>query len=184
MVPMRLLPFRAICVLGMNDGDYPRRDPAAGLNQLTAELGTKQRRHGDRSLREDDRYLFLQLFSAASEVFYLSYLGADPRDGSVRESSVLVSELLDAAARYHADPVATARRCGCATRCSSSPRRRLGQGRRGKASDRVDSVIAANGIPQRVERLRAHRSPRAGCGCAGNRRTLQSLSLSELRTSS
>ncbi|MET0893794.1 MAG: exodeoxyribonuclease V subunit gamma [Pseudoxanthomonas sp.] len=109
MVPMRLLPFRAICVLGMNDGDYPRRDPAAGLNQLTAELGTRQRRHGDRSLREDDRYLFLQLFSAASEVFYLSYLGADPRDGSVREPSVLVSELLDTAARYHADPAAAAR---------------------------------------------------------------------------
>lgn len=106
MVPMRLLPFRVLCVLGMNDGDYPRRDPAAGLNQLTAELGTKKRRHGDRSLREDDRYLFLQLFSAASEVFYLSYLGADPRDGSAREPSVLVSELIDVAARYHADVAA------------------------------------------------------------------------------
>ena len=109
MVPMRLLPFRAICVLGMNDGDYPRRDPVAGLNQLTAELGTKQRRRGDRSLREDDRYLFLQLFTAASDVFYLSYLGADPRDGSVREPSVLVSELIDIAACYHADPAATAK---------------------------------------------------------------------------
>ena len=108
MVPMRLLPFRAICVLGMNDGDYPRRDPAAGLNQLTAELGTKQRRHGDRSIREDDRYLFLQLFSAATDVFYLSYLGADPRDGSVREPSVLISELLETAARYHAEPAAAA----------------------------------------------------------------------------
>ena len=104
MVPMRLLPFRAICVLGMNDGDYPRRDPAAGLNQLTAELGTSKRRYGDRSLREDDRYLFLQLFTAATDVFYLSYLGADPRDGSAREPSVLVNELIDVAARYHAEP--------------------------------------------------------------------------------
>ncbi len=104
MVPMRLLPFRALCVLGMNDGDYPRRDPAGGLNQLTAELGTDRRRRGDRSLRDDDRFLFLQLFAAASEVFYLSYLGADPRDGSVREPSLLVSELLDVAADYHADP--------------------------------------------------------------------------------
>jgi exodeoxyribonuclease V gamma subunit len=103
MVPMRLLPFRAICVLGMNDGDYPRRDPGAGLNQLTAELGTSRRRAGDRSLRDDDRFLFLQLFAAAADVFYLSYLGADPRDGSAREPSVLVSELLDVAAGYHAD---------------------------------------------------------------------------------
>ena len=46
MVPMRLLPFRAICLLGMNDGDYPRRDPAAGLNRLVAELGNGQRRAG------------------------------------------------------------------------------------------------------------------------------------------
>ncbi len=106
MVPMRLLPFRVICVLGLDDGQFPRRDPAAGLSRLTAELGTERRRHGDRSLREDDRFLFLQLFASAQDVFYLSYLGADARDGSVREPSVLVSELLDAAAAYHADPAA------------------------------------------------------------------------------
>ncbi|MDQ3228476.1 MAG: exodeoxyribonuclease V subunit gamma, partial [Pseudomonadota bacterium] len=104
MVPMRLLPFRVICVLGVNDGDYPRRDPSAGLNRLAMELTTPKRRYGDRSLRDDDRFLFLQLFAAASDVFYVSWLGADPRDGSVREPSVLVSELLDVAARYHANP--------------------------------------------------------------------------------
>jgi exodeoxyribonuclease V gamma subunit len=104
MVPMRLLPFRVICLLGMDDGDFPRRDPAAGLNQLTAELGTDRRRHGDRSTREDDRFLFLQLFASAQDVFYVSYLGADPRDGSAREPSVLVTELIAAAAEYHADP--------------------------------------------------------------------------------
>jgi len=109
MVPMRLLPFRVICLLGMNDGDYPRRDPAAGLNRLTAELGSERRRPGDRSLREDDRFLFLQLFASAQDVFYLSYLGADPRDGSTREPSVLVSELLGAAAACHADSASAAR---------------------------------------------------------------------------
>ena len=104
MVPMRLLPFRAICLLGMNDGDFPRRDPAAGLNRLVAELGTEQRRRGDRSTRDDDRYLFLQLFSAAQDVFYLSWLGADPRDGNAREPSALVGELLAAAGAHHAQP--------------------------------------------------------------------------------
>ena len=109
MVPMRLLPFRVICVLGLNDGDFPRRDPAAGLNQLTAELDSPRRRPGDRSLREDDRFLFLQLFAAAQDAFYLSYLGADPRDGSEREPSVLVSELIDAAMQYHQHPTEAAR---------------------------------------------------------------------------
>lgn len=109
MVPMRLLPFRVICLLGMNDGEFPRRDSAAGLNRLTAELGTERRRHGDRSTRDDDRYLFLQLFCAAQDVFYVSWLGADPRDGSAREPSALVSELLAAASEYHVDPQAAAR---------------------------------------------------------------------------
>ena len=109
MVPMRLLPFRVICLLGMNDGDFPRRDPAAGLNRLTADLASGRRRHGDRSTRDDDRYLFLQLFAAAQDVFYLSWLGADPRDGSVREPSALVTELLAAAGEYHASPAEAAR---------------------------------------------------------------------------
>jgi len=107
MVPLRLLPFRVICVLGMNDGDYPRRDPVAGLSRLTADLHSNQRRRGDRSLREDDRFLFLQLFSAAQEVFYLCYLGTHPRDGSTREPSVLVSDLIEAAAQCHVDTAAS-----------------------------------------------------------------------------
>jgi len=107
MVPLRLLPFRVICVLGMNDGDYPRRDPVAGLSRLTADLHSNQRRRGDRSLREDDRFLFLQLFSAAKEVFYLSYLGTHPRDGSPREPSVLVSDLIEAAVGSHVKAIET-----------------------------------------------------------------------------
>jgi len=104
MVPMRLLPFRVICVLGLNDGEFPHRDASAGLNRMLAELHGGQRRAGDRSTRDDDRFLFLQLMLAAQDVFYLSWLGADPRDGSAREPSVLVSQWLDALADYHTDP--------------------------------------------------------------------------------
>jgi exodeoxyribonuclease V gamma subunit len=103
MVPMRLIPFKAICLLGMNDGDYPRRDPPGSLNRLSAQLGTPERRVGDRSIRDDDRLLFLQLFAAASEVFYLSYLGRNPRSGETSPPSAVVSELLDVAAGYFAD---------------------------------------------------------------------------------
>ncbi|GGK16756.1 exodeoxyribonuclease V subunit gamma [Luteimonas terricola] len=101
MVPMRLLPFRVICLLGMDDGEFPRRDPAGGLDRLTADLASGQRRQGDRSTRDDDRFLFLQLFAAAQDVFYVSYQGADPRDGSAREPSVLVADLLAAADAQH-----------------------------------------------------------------------------------
>ena len=105
MVPMRLIPFRVLCVLGMNDGEFPRRDAYASLNRIDAGLSGVQRRIGDRSLREDDRYLFLQLLAAAGEVFYVSYQGADPRDGSAREPSPVLADLLQTAAAYHAgDP--------------------------------------------------------------------------------
>ncbi|MBC7656447.1 MAG: exodeoxyribonuclease V subunit gamma, partial [Frankiaceae bacterium] len=104
MVPMRLVPFKVICLLGMSDGEFPRRDPPGSLNRLTAQLSGPQRQIGDRSLRDDDRGLFLQLFAAATEVFYVSYLGRDPRSGDALAPSVVVSELLDVASRYFEAP--------------------------------------------------------------------------------
>jgi exodeoxyribonuclease V gamma subunit len=110
MVPMRLIPFRVICLVGLNDRDYPRREASPVLNRLAAALDKPgQRRRGDRSVRDDDRFLFLQLVNAADRVLYLSYVGHDANDGSAREPSVVVSELLDAAAAYY-DDAAEARR--------------------------------------------------------------------------
>ena len=110
MVPMRLVPFKVICLLGMNDGEFPRRDPAGSLDRLAAELGSARRQVGDRSRRDDDRGLFLQLFAAAGRCFYLSYLGQDPRSGDSLPPSVVVAELLDVAARYFADPIQARRK--------------------------------------------------------------------------
>ncbi|HMB43797.1 MAG TPA: exodeoxyribonuclease V subunit gamma, partial [Luteimonas sp.] len=100
MVPLRLIPFRVICLLGMNDGEYPRRDPIGSLNRLSAALPSPARRIGDRSIRDDDRGLFLQLFAAAGDCFYVSYLGADPRSGDALPPSVVVSELIEVVAGY------------------------------------------------------------------------------------
>ncbi|HEY0506217.1 MAG TPA: exodeoxyribonuclease V subunit gamma, partial [Lysobacter sp.] len=104
MVPMRLIPFRVVCLLGMDEGAFPARDGRDPLNRLTRQLDTRERRVGDPSRRDADRYLFLQLFASAGRVLYLSWCGMDPRDGSRREPSALLSELLDAAVQYHALP--------------------------------------------------------------------------------
>ncbi len=101
MVPMRLIPFRVICVLGLEEAAFPARDGRDPVNRINQALDSARRRVGDPSRRDADRYLFLQLFTSASRVFYASWVGMDARDGSRREPSMLVSELLDVAARYH-----------------------------------------------------------------------------------
>ncbi|MFC5578844.1 exodeoxyribonuclease V subunit gamma [Lysobacter niabensis] len=101
MVPMRLIPFQVICLLGMDEAAFPARDTRDSVNLLARELATRQRRVGDPSRRDADRYLFLQLFASAGRVLYLSWCGQDPRDNSRREPSALVAELLDVAVDCH-----------------------------------------------------------------------------------
>ncbi|MEX6500486.1 exodeoxyribonuclease V subunit gamma [Pseudomonas zhanjiangensis] len=90
MVPMRSLPFRLVCLLGLDDGALPRRTPAAGF-----DLIAQQPRRGDRARRLDDRYLLLETLLSARGGLYLSYVGRDPRSNAELPPSVLVSELLD-----------------------------------------------------------------------------------------
>lgn len=91
LVPMRSIPFRVLCLVGMNDGAFPRSRRRLGFDRLAADPP----RRGDRSRRDDDRYLFLEALISARERLYISYVGQDIRDNSERPPSVLVSELLD-----------------------------------------------------------------------------------------
>ncbi|SNS53312.1 exodeoxyribonuclease V subunit gamma [Pseudomonas segetis] len=90
MVPMRSLPFKQVCLLGLDDGALPRRTPAAGFDLI----GQKPRR-GDRARRLDDRYLLLETLLSARGGLYLSYVGRDPRSNAELPPSVLISELLE-----------------------------------------------------------------------------------------
>ena len=90
MVPMRSIPFRVVCLLGMNDSGYPRMDQPLGF-----DLIAQHPRKGDRSRREDDRYLFLESILSALARLYISYVGHSQQDNSVKLASVVVSELLD-----------------------------------------------------------------------------------------
>ncbi|HEY5036699.1 MAG TPA: exodeoxyribonuclease V subunit gamma [Chthoniobacterales bacterium] len=97
--PMRAVPFRVVCLVGMNDTAYPRHRRGPGF-----DLIAQHPRPGDRSTRDDDRYLFLEALLSAREVFYLSYVGQSIRDNSALPPSVLVSELLDYARASFAIP--------------------------------------------------------------------------------
>ena len=102
MVPMRQIPFKVICLHGMNEAEMPRTEPPGFIQRLAEEIkSTDTRRYGDRSLRDDDRFLFLQLLSAADTTFYISYCGKHPRDDTEQAPSSLLSELLDCLAAMH-----------------------------------------------------------------------------------
>lgn len=92
LMPMRAIPFRQIWLLGMNDGDYPRQHRPAGFD-LMALTGHYQ--PGDRSRREDDRYLFLEALLSAREKLAISWVGRNIRDNEQCPPSVLVSQLRD-----------------------------------------------------------------------------------------
>ncbi|MAD44126.1 MAG: exodeoxyribonuclease V subunit gamma [Oceanospirillaceae bacterium] len=91
LMPMRSIPFKAVCLLGMNDEDYPRRVTPVGFDLMVSG----QPRRGDRSRREDDRYLFLEAVCSAQNYLYISYRGRDVRENAELQPSVLVAELQD-----------------------------------------------------------------------------------------
>ncbi|MDD3760129.1 MAG: exodeoxyribonuclease V subunit gamma [Acidithiobacillus sp.] len=94
LMPMRAIPFRRIYLLGMNEKDYPRRQTPAEFDLLRGDY-----RPGDRSRREDDRYLFLEALLSARDALQIFWSGRSPRDDSEEPPSVLVAQLRDHLAR-------------------------------------------------------------------------------------
>ncbi|MCP5270809.1 MAG: exodeoxyribonuclease V subunit gamma [Burkholderiaceae bacterium] len=92
LLPLRAIPFEVVCLLGMNDGDYPRRAPRNDFD-LMALPG--QARPGDRSRRDDDRQLMLDALLSARQVLYVSWTGRSVRDNQALPPSVLVAQLRD-----------------------------------------------------------------------------------------
>ncbi|WP_201194431.1 exodeoxyribonuclease V subunit gamma [Pseudomonas fluorescens] len=90
LMPMRAIPFKLVCLLGMNDGDYPRAQPPLDFDLMGSDY-----RPGDRSRREDDRYLLLEALLSARDQLYVSWVGRSIRDNSERPASVLIGQLRD-----------------------------------------------------------------------------------------
>ncbi|MCD6534894.1 MAG: exodeoxyribonuclease V subunit gamma [Deltaproteobacteria bacterium] len=99
ILPLRALPAKMICLLGLNDGEFPRNQRPPSYDLIAAVP-----RAGDRTARDEDCYLFLETLLAARKTFVLSYLGRDPQDNHLRPPSVVVSELLDYVEECFAPP--------------------------------------------------------------------------------
>jgi exodeoxyribonuclease V gamma subunit len=93
MVPLCTLPFRVVCLVGLGDGELPRREVVSDFDLIAH--GPEGRRIGDRSRRSEDRYLFLEAIVSARERLIITYTGQSIRDNAALPPSVLVSELCD-----------------------------------------------------------------------------------------
>lgn len=88
--PMRSIPAKVICLLGMNSERYPRKSIRPPFDLLSIEP-----RRGDRNTRDEDKQFFLETLLSARERLYISYQGISPVAESIREPSTVVSELMD-----------------------------------------------------------------------------------------
>ncbi|MFY0409506.1 exodeoxyribonuclease V subunit gamma [Solicola sp. PLA-1-18] len=90
MVPMRSVPHRVVCLLGLDDGVFPRGTRVDGDDVLGRSPVV-----GERDPRAEDRQLFLDAVLAARERLVVLHTGADERTGALRPPAVPVGELLD-----------------------------------------------------------------------------------------
>lgn len=90
MTPMRALPFKIIWLLGMNDTQYPRVELTTEFDLINA-----QPRLGDRSRRDSDHYLFLEVLQSARQTLCISWLGQHQKTNDALPPSVVVAELRD-----------------------------------------------------------------------------------------
>ncbi len=172
MVPMRSVPHRVVCLLGLDDGVFPRAGSVDGDDVLARRPLT-----GERDVRSEDRQLFLDAILAAQETLVITYTGANEHTGADRPPAVPLGELLSAdrhvARRSHRGVTA-----GCATaswsgtRCSRSTRATCCRGRWCPAH-RSASTGPRGQEPRRCAAPAGHHDPgpdAAPRGGAGRRR--------------
>jgi exodeoxyribonuclease V gamma subunit len=90
LVPMRSVPHRVVCLLGLDDGVFPRHPAIDGDDLLERDPWT-----GDRDARTEDRQLLLDALLAATEHLIITYAGRSERTNALRPPAVPVGELLE-----------------------------------------------------------------------------------------
>jgi exodeoxyribonuclease V gamma subunit len=91
LVPMRSVPHRVVCLLGLDDGAFPRRSSQSRGDDLMLD----DPHVGERDARTEDRQLLLDALMAAGDRLIVTYTGNDERTNLPRPPAVPVGELLD-----------------------------------------------------------------------------------------
>ncbi|MDZ7810991.1 MAG: hypothetical protein U5L11_14130 [Arhodomonas sp.] len=163
--------FEAVCLIGLNDRGPSRQDPS-----MDFDLMARDPRAGDRSLREDDRYLFLEALLAARRSTSAMWAGTSvmaagcPRCSSKSSTTPWTGVSPRKPARRPASGYSPSTPCSPSApatvatprrRCSAMPRIRCIPDARRKPKGSTPSGFADEPVPEPEPELRAlHR--RAG----------------------
>ena len=90
LVPMRSVPHKVVCLLGLDDGAFPRNSERDGDDLILADPQI-----GDHDARSEDHQLVLDALLAATDYLVITYTGRDERSNLSRPPAVPVGELLD-----------------------------------------------------------------------------------------
>lgn len=88
--PGRPVAARIVCLVGMNDGAWPRPAMPQGFDLMAAHP-----RPGDRNPRGEERHAFLEALLCAGDVLIVTYAGRDPRSNLSLPPAAPLAELLD-----------------------------------------------------------------------------------------
>jgi exodeoxyribonuclease V gamma subunit len=89
-VPVRGIPFKVICFIGLDNEVFPRKDQYMGF-----DLMGDDKKAGDRNKKETDKYLFLDTILSARENLYLSYIGQNVKNNNEIPPSIVIDTLID-----------------------------------------------------------------------------------------
>ena len=91
LTPGQVFPAEVVCVIGLNDGAFPRSPSFPSFDLVAAGPA----RRGDRDVRHEDRFVFLEALLAARRAFLVSYTGRGQRDDAPIPPATVVDELKD-----------------------------------------------------------------------------------------
>lgn len=89
-IPYRSIPFKQVCILGMNEGVFPRNATRPSFDLIYAYP-----KAGDRIMKEDDQLLFMELLASTSQGLFISFLGQDQHSENEKLPSILIQKVMD-----------------------------------------------------------------------------------------
>jgi exodeoxyribonuclease V gamma subunit len=99
LVPLRSVPFRVVCLMGMSEDGFPRADDRPSFDYTRPD-----HEPGDRNKRDDDRHSFLQAVLCARDRLLITYSAPSNSPRSGANSSPVVWELCETVRRYYTLP--------------------------------------------------------------------------------